>query len=794
MAIDGPKVPLARETAPRPSDPVRCVLELDGIVQGVGFRPMLARLARAAGLGGEVRNCAGRVRLTLEGGAEEVERFLRELPSRLSAPAVLSAWRIVESRRLLGAPRRAFIIAESDTAGAPRVVIPADLAVCPDCARDVFDPANRRYGYAFTTCTVCGPRYTVVRGLPYDRERTSLAAFPPCGDCEREYHDPADRRYHAESIACPACGPRLRYADASGRPVAVPPLRAARAALASGKIVAVRGIGGFLLAADATNRAALARLRSRKHRPHKPIAVMAASPEVVRRSCAVSEATLALWSSPAAPIVIFDVRDDADSQLPLDLLAPDTRTLGVMRPTSPLHLLLARPLNDDPVPAFDWLVMTSGNRGGEPIAISNREALERLAGIADGFLLHDREILLRNDDSLCAWIAGAPQVWRRARGWAPRPVTLGRPLERSVLAFGAQQRNTIAVGVGAEVVLSPHIGDLDTPEAVEALEAAVERLRSFLDIEPEIVAVDRHPDYASTQSGRAWAATHGRPVVAVQHHHAHAVACLAENGVEEALALVFDGTGYGPDGRLWGAELLRVHHGGYERLGTFAPAPLPGGDAAVRDPRRSLAGRWVASGIGPTAEGRRRHDISESEWDTWRRQIEAGVQSPWSHAAGRVFDAVAAALGVAGGLATYDGRPAIRLETLARSSAVAMPAPFDAREESGMLVVDWAPLFARLAEGPPDDPAAVALGFHRSLAEAAVRMAEHGAERTGLRRVALSGGCFMNRLLVEHLVIALRERGFELLLHRDVPPNDGALALGQAVIAGGAFPAAAQGR
>lgn len=763
----------------------RRVVELYGVVQGVGFRPALHRLATAAGLGGEARNAPDGVRLVLEGPADTVDRFLAALPSRLPPSAEIIGLREVERVALDRPPRREFVIAESDGDGAPRVVIPADLAVCPECARDVFDPADRRYGYPFTTCTACGPRYTVLRALPYDRARTSLDVFPLCPDCDREYRNPADRRFHAESIACPRCGPRLRFADAAGRDRPGDPIRAARALLAAGGIVAVRGLGGFLLAANAVDRDAVARLRARKRRPHKPLAVMAASLDVARRSCAVPPEAAALLASPAAPIVILDLRPDPDPRLPADLLTPDTPTLGVLLPTTPLHLLLARPLQGDPTPAFDWLVMTSGNRGGEPIAISNAEALERLAGIADGFLFHDRDILLRCDDSLCAIARGAPQIWRRARGWAPRPIALRRPLARAVLAFGPQQKNTIAIGADRDVVLSPHLGDLDTPEAVEGLERALDRLLRFLARTPDAVAVDLHPDYVSTRLGREWAAARGLPVVPVQHHHAHAAACLAEHGVEEALALVFDGTGYGTDGRIWGAELLRVNAGGFARLATFAPAPLPGGDAATLDPRRQLAGRLAAAGITPRADALRRWDIAEDAFDVWRRQIAAGIQTSWSSAAGRVFDSVAVALGAADGAATYDGRPAIRLEALARRAARATPAPFAAEEREGLFVVDWTPLFGQLAEAPPPDPGALAMGFHEAVATAARQMAEWGAARTGLRRVALSGGCFMNRLLNDLLIPQLDRRGFEILLHQNLPTNDGGIALGQAIVAGG---------
>ncbi len=772
---------------------IRLTLDARGVVQGIGFRPTLHRLARTAGLGGWVQNRTGTVRLVLDGPAAEVDAFVRALPARLPTQARLDALTEISREPLPSEFTPVpFVIRESSDAEARHVTIPADLAMCPDCRGETFDPANRRYRYPFTTCTACGPRYTVVTGLPYDRERTTLAAFPLCADCRREYSDPDGRRFHAESIACPACGPRLTLLGADGQTIPGDPLREARRLLAEGALVAVRGLGGFLLAADVRNRAALARLRARKRRPHKPVAVMAADVAAIRRLCELPPAAETLLTSPRAPVVILPVRPETAARWPLDLLSPDAPTLGIMLPTTPLHALLLAPTGDDPTPAFDGLVMTSGNRRSEPICLTLDEACERLAGIADAFLTHDREIELRNDDSVCAWNDGAPQVWRRARGHAPDPVFLARPLRRVALACGPDLKNTIALGMENEVVLSSHIGDLETPEALEGWRRVAEMLPRFLARDPEVVAVDLHPDFHSTRLGRALAQRVGLPVVAVQHHHAHAAAALAEHGVDEALALVFDGVGYGTDGTVWGAELLRTHPGGVERLGTFAPAPLLGGDAAVRDPRRQLFARlWSATGgqTGFSKGWKTRLRLTGEEIELWAAQLCAAVQCPAAHSAGRLFDAVAAALGLCREPVTYEGQAAIRLETLAGKAGRGdplPPCPPRAIETGGLLHLDWSPWFARWAESPPapETIAEQARAFHDDLARAALTLADYGRTRTGLATIALTGGVFMNRRLTADVRSRLEAAGWRALVHHRIPPNDGGVALGQAVIAG----------
>jgi hydrogenase maturation protein HypF len=769
--------------------PVRRVLDLTGTVQGVGFRPAVYRLAREAALGGWVRNRTGSVRICLTGGAAAVEKFVRDMPRRLPPNAAIRAVAEVGDQPRRDEDYSEFAILDSDAGEEPDIAIPADLAICADCAREVLDPANRRYGYPFTTCTNCGPRYTVVAGMPYDRERTSLAAFPLCPDCLKEYSNPADRRFHAETTACGVCGPRLALHDSRGKPApATSPLADIRRALAGGRIVAVRGIGGFLLACDAANREAVTALRLRKTRPHKPFAVMFRDLDVLRRICAVPPGAAALLSSPSAPIVILDLLPDPAPGFDAAGISPDTGTIGAMLPTSPLHLLLFEPLRGDPVPPFGALVMTSGNRGGEPICLTNGEAFERLGGIADLFLCHDREISLRNDDSICSMRLGSPQVWRLARGFAPAPVPLSPALSRCVLGMGAEIKNAVALGYGDKVVLSPHVGDLETPEACRSLEQMCELLPSFLRRRPRIVAVDLHPDMHATRLGRRIAARLDVPVRVVQHHHAHAAAVLAEHGETAGLCLAFDGTGLGPDGSVWGAELLALDGADVRRLATFVAAPLPGGDAAVRRPARQVVGRCRAAGIAVGPELRARLGTAEREEDAWKRQCEKSANAPLSHAAGRVFDAVSALLGTAPRETTYDGQAAMRLEAAARKYRGAEPEalPFEAREEDGLLVVDWSETFRALCARPPpaEDAPRRAAAFHHAVAAAAAEMVGYGFSVTSHRVVGLSGGVFMNGILNDLLARRLERMRAKVLIHRRTPPNDGCIAFGQVVAAG----------
>ncbi|NQU41135.1 MAG: carbamoyltransferase HypF [Lentisphaerae bacterium] len=754
----------------------RQTFEIRGTIQGVGFRPALFRLATELGLGGSVQNRSQSVELVLEGEAADIERFLERLPAALPPHAQIEALKPV-GRATVETPAIRFEIIESDGSGHKEIQIPADLAMCSDCRAEILDPTAHRYHYPFTTCTNCGPRYTVVNSMPYDRERTTLNRFPLCPICAQEYRDPSDRRFHAETIACPTCGPTLQLCDLSGEPREGDPLIAARQALAEGRILALRGIGGFLLAADAMNREALLTLRQRKARPDKPFAVMAPSLEVVKHFCLLSDVERTMLTSSQSPIVILHVRAEhtgAGGELPLDLLSPDTATLGVMLPTSPLHVLLA---------GEGLLVMTSGNRCGEPIAIENSEALARLSDIADLFLLHDREINLRCDDSLCIQQQGHPQVWRRARGYAPRALRLPRTIPQPVLAMGAELKNAIGLGYTDHLILSPHIGDLETPEALDGLEQAVKLFPAFLQQTPALIAVDLHPDMHATRLGRRLATAGGLPVREVQHHHAHGLACLGEHGLCEGLALVFDGTGMGTDGSIWGAELLEIRPDGFSRRATFAPVSLPGGDQAVKHPARQLLARWIEAGVPITPDLADRLGASDETLMAWIAQTTHGINAPLSHAAGRLFDGFAAAMGIAPLTVSYEGQAAIRLEAAAKryGGPLSEAYPFNASEAEGMLQIDWAPMFVRCARprGPAHETPGKAMAFHRSLALAACRMVEYGFSLSEQRTVALSGGVFMNQILTALVTEALESMGATVLLHREIPPNDGGIAAGQ---------------
>lgn len=769
----------------------RRIFELEGTVQGVGLRPFIYRLALENKLGGWIRNSSSKVILCVEGKSSGIDIFLEKLPSNLPSSARISAANCVKTEKI-NSCSGFFEIKDSSSDDAARAVIPSDMAICEKCSAEILNPSNRRYAYPFTTCTACGPRYTVIDSMPYDRERTGMSVFPLCPDCGAEYENPADRRFHAESIACPECGPRVSLHDASSLPLnGKNPVMKARKMLADGKILALRGIGGYQLAADAFNSTAVKVLRQRKNRPHKPFAVMMRDIRTVRKFCELSAEAEKLLLSPQSPIVILELRKPPSEEVPLDLLAPDASTLGVMLPNSPLHKLLFEQLDGDAVPPFEMLVMTSGNRGGEPIAISNAEAFERLRAIADFFLVHDREIKLRNDDSIVAFQCGMPQIWRRARGYAPEPFRLGKSLKKCVLAMGAELKNTIALGYDNEIVVSPHVGDLETPEALDGLIEIIEKFPAFLSKKPELIAVDLNPDMHSSVIGRRKALQLGVPLLEVQHHHAHALSCMAEHNLEKSLALVFDGTGLGTDGKIWGAELLEILPGRFIRHATFSEVPLPGGDAAVRVPARQLAGRFYSAGIDFSNEWRTKLQVSETESAIWPQQCAEALNAPLCHAAGRLFDAFAALLGIAPDFVTYEGQAAVRLEALAvgkdfQSSRIP-ELPFDSVEKNNMLFIDWGPLFRKYSS--PDAlsgyrPADLALGFHHAVASAALKMLEYAASKSEINDVVLSGGVFMNRLLDNILVPEIRKMGFNAHIHHKIPPNDGGISLGQAFWAG----------
>jgi len=707
----------------------RRLLHVSGVVQGVGFRPFVYRLATRHGLAGFARNDSAGVLVEVEGPADRLDAFAADLagdPPPLAEIAVIAT----EARPVRG---DATFEIRASVAGAGLAPIPPDIATCAACLDELFDAGNRRYRYPFTNCADCGPRFTIVTGAPYDRARTTMASFAMCADCRREYEDPADRRFHAEPIACPVCGPRLTT-----------PLADAATVIRDGGIVAVKGLGGYHLACDASDDVAVARLRQRKHREAKPFAVMTTDP---RALATLDPAEEALLGSPARPIVLVRRRVGSDLA---PSVAPGTAWLGLMLPYTPLHHLL---LADTGLP----LVMTSGNRTDEPIAVDDGEATRRLGAIADLVLGHDRRIQRRCEDS----VVRTGGLVRRSRGFAPGALRLPIPAPRPLVAAGAQLKSTFCVARGADALLSGHLGDLDDEEAYRAFTADLALTLDMAGVAPDAVACDLHPDYRATR----WAKAQGLELHEVQHHHAHAAACLAEYGAtEESLAVVLDGTGYGADGTLWGGEVLRCDLVAFERIAGLEPVPLPGGDAAVREPWRVAA--WHLERAG--------HPVPWERWAVVRESLKANA--PRSSGAGRLFDAVAAILGVRERV-TYEGQAAIELEQLA-GDVVAAPLPCRVRAgivHGGDLVIAAA---EDLADGR--DRAEIAAAFHEGVAAAFARAC---GEIRGPRTVALSGGCLQNRRLSTSLTRRLEVMGLRVLHHRRVPPNDGGIAFGQAAVA-----------
>ncbi len=748
-------------------------IHIDGIVQGVGFRPFVYRLAHRYGLHGWVRNSSLGVDIEVSGPADALEAFAQALEAEAPPLARITVLR----RAPLQAPpepRDAFVILHSEDEGGFTLVSP-DVATCPDCLRELLDPADRRYRYPFINCTNCGPRFSIIRALPYDRPNTTMAVFPMCPDCRAEYEDPLDRRFHAQPNACPVCGPAVELegngAAIEGLP-GVDDVARTAALLRNGAIVAIKGLGGFHLACDATNAEAVARLRARKPRPHKPLAVMMTDLAMVRRHCRLDEAAEALLTSPAAPIVLLAPRPDSPIAANV---APGQRTLGVMLPYTPLHHILLRDVGRP-------LVMTSGNRQNEPIARTNADARRMLGTIADAFLWHNREIHNRVDDSV--WMVsrlGAMPI-RRSRGYAPMPLPLPVAAPRPLLALGSQMKNTFALVQDDQAFLSQHIGEMDYLATWDFFRESIARYRSLFGIEPQLLAHDAHPDFTTT----LWA-TMGNPdgleAMPIYHHHAHIAACLAENGREgPVLGLAFDGTGYGADGTIWGGELLLADLRTFRRLAHWRPFPLPGGEAAIRRPVR-LAAALLLLALGELPQGAL-PALTSQEAAIVPLQVERGLNTPLTSSCGRLFDAVAALLGLRAEI-TYEGQAAIELETLAAQAWPQPPFAVPVSAEGDGWLMEPLPLIRALwtAKEAGEPPAVLAARFHAAVIAAAVEAVQRAAGTTGLRTVALSGGCFQNRLLLEGLHAALTERGFEVLVHHRVPTNDGGIACGQAAIA-----------
>jgi hydrogenase maturation protein HypF len=746
-------------------------IEVRGTVQGVGFRPWVYRLALEEGLSGRVRNDGRGVTIEAFGRPEALAAFLRRIETEAPPAADVREVREVD---IPAVDVAGFAIVASEEAGSRRVSIPPDLATCPECLKETADPADRRHGYPFTNCTHCGPRYTIARDVPYDRPATTMAGFAMCADCRREYEDPGDRRFHAQPIACPACGPQVRLLGPSGEPVAsgAEAIAGAGAALVEGRVVAVKGLGGYHLACDATSSEAVRRLRERKKRDEKPFAVMVGSLDAARSLACCGPAEERLLASVERPVVLVRQRP-ANGLAPE--VAPGNPLVGLLLAYTPLHHLVLEV-------AQRPLVMTSGNLSEEPMAARDDEALARLRGIADLFLSHDREIENRCDDSVARVVAGRPTVFRRSRGYVPRPVALRQPVRRPVLACGAHLKNTFCLAAGDEAWLGPHIGDLDNLEATRAFEEQVERLQRFLGIRPEVIAHDLHPDYASTR----YALARREPTkVAVQHHHAHVASALGEHGLDgPVLGLAWDGTGYGTDGTAWGGELLLVRGGSFERLATLRPLRLAGSDEAIRQVWRiALAALDDAfEGAPPLDRLRLFESVPARDVAVVRQMLSKGLRSPLAHGAGRYFDALGA-LGLAKPRATYEGQVALEWN-LAAADAEKRSYPFELAEEGGLVCADLRPIVRSAASDLVRGmaPARVSARFHEAMADVAAALVRKAAREHGRLPVVLTGGCFQNARLAEGVLRGLKE-DFDVRLHGAVPPGDGGIALGQALVA-----------
>jgi hydrogenase maturation protein HypF len=743
-----------------------CTITVEGVVQGIGFRPSVYRLAVSHRLAGSVRNSRTGVLIEAEGDDAALDAFLTALGD--DAPGKMSvAWR--EPEGLAG-----FSIADSARDGIARFSPAPDRAVCDACVAELGDLADRRYGYALQTCASCGPRFTIVSALPYDRERTTMAVFAPCNACRVEYHNPPDRRFHAESIGCPQCGPRVALHEGDGATVlAVDPIALAAREVRGGRIVAVKGVGGFHLACDATNGDAIAELRRRKHREDKPFAVMVADLDAAHAIVHVSPDEAALLTSSARPIGLLARRERA--AIAGDV-APGCRELGVMLPYTALHRLLLGAVGRP-------LVMTSANSSDEPIVHRDEEARLRLRAIADCFLTHDREIVTPCDDSVVRVVAGAPQIIRRARGYVPLAIRLPAAAHRPVLACGGELKNTFAVVRGDEAFLSQHLGDLTSEAAFRTYVDTIDHFRRLFELTPEIVAHDLHPAYRSTVYARSIS---GVEHVAIQHHHSHVASCLADNGVDrKVIGVAWDGSGYGADGRVWGGEFLVADLAGFERAGHFEYVPLPGGDAAVREPWR-MAATFLRAAYGDamaTLDVAFARRLDRVAWRVLSQAAERGLNSPLTSSAGRLFDAAASLLGLRDRV-SFEGQAAMELEALA-TSAADLTYPTAVTDGGAGLVVRTTDVIRGVVEDllRQVPSSLIAARFHATLADVLAQVCERLRARTGIDAVALSGGVFQNAWLLRAAMDRLEVAGFQVYTHRQVPTNDGGLALGQAAIA-----------
>ncbi|WP_017611781.1 carbamoyltransferase HypF [Nocardiopsis salina] len=752
-------------------EPIRTRARVTGVVQGVGFRPFVYALATRLGLTGFVGNDVDGVFVEAEGPEARVRTFVRALQEE--APP-LAQVETVRSTTVPATGEPGFSIRQSGAGGRATTLVAADSATCEDCLAELDDPGDRRHGYPFINCTNCGPRFTIVTGIPYDRPKTTMAGFRMCARCEAEYTDPADRRFHAQPVCCARCGPHLSLVDAHGSPLAGDPLEGAAALLAAGAVLAVKGLGGYHLAAGAADAHACATLRARKHREDKAFAVMVADLRQARRLCEVDAEAQELLCSRRRPIVLLPRKADAPVA---PSVAPGNRDLGLMLPYTPMHALLLRATRQP-------VVLTSGNTSDEPIAHRDEDAFPRLAPLADAFLTHDRAIHTRTDDSVVrppVVQGGAPVLIRRSRGYVPEPVQVPWLWPRPVLACGAELKNTFCLATHRRAFVSHHIGDLENLETLRSFTDGIAHLQSLFEIDPEVVAHDLHPEYLSTKHAHTLTRM---TRVGVQHHHAHIAACLADNSTDEpVIGVALDGTGYGTDGTIWGGEFLLADLAGFTRAGFFDPVPMPGGAAAIRHPWRMAAAHLDHAFEGRVPEGLDLRRRRGTDWDTVVTMARRGVNAPLTSSAGRLFDAVSAIAGVRDSV-NYEGQAAVELEQLVDPDE---DGAYTARVDGGeQLRVRTTDLVRAVAEDvlAGADAGRVAARFHRGLCGAVVAACDVIARRSGRSTVALSGGVFVNTVLYAGVVRGLRARGLRVLTHARVPCNDGGISLGQAAVAG----------
>ncbi len=746
-------------------------IRIDGIVQGVGFRPFVYRLAKSLQLTGSVLNSNTGVLIEVEGAGENLAHFQNRLRQEMPPLAQILE---ISNREIPVKNDERFVILQSEHKGESSALISPDMSLCEDCLNELLSPADRRFRYAFLNCTNCGPRFTIISGIPYDRAKTSMKDFPMCDSCRKEYHDPTDRRFHAQPNACPVCGPQIQIYDREHRRVnTADPIKHTVTLLRSGRILAIRGLGGFHLVVDAKNAQAVELLRERKNRAEKPFALMAANADVVEKYCKITHREREALQQQTRPILLLQARPNTN--LPKSI-APKSKYFGFMLPYLPIQHLL---FYED----FQVLVMTSANITDEPIVINTEKAFEHLSGLADYFVVHNREILQRCDDSIAIIVAGQQRILRRSRGYVPAPVILKNETKACILAVGAELKNTVALSTGKRVMLSQHIGDLDNPEALKFFKESIDHLQTLLEIKPQHIACDKHPEYLSSK----WAYEQFlMPKIEVQHHHAHLASVMAENeNPRKTIGIILDGTGYGADGNIWGGEILVGDLKSVARYAWFEPLPLPGGEAAIKEPWR-MGISYLRNAFGSamlTLDLPIIHNIQPAEMTLLQQMLEKDINSPLTSGCGRLFDAVSAILDICPRI-TYEAQAAIELEMMVKT-AIQRNQAYPVRMEQNSGVISFVPLLREVVndktQNVPNEQ--IAARFHVTLAEILISLAISARKDTGISQVGLSGGVFQNFTLFKYMVDRLRAEGFQVLTHAKVPPNDGGISLGQIAVA-----------